>query len=625
MEVNNLETNRRAQIGNITIPLLKGEQGYSISRIVRTSGDGGAGSIDTYTVYIDTDPETAIGTFQVVNGTGGDMSKNVYDIDNDDIVDRATGDGNGNEITATYETIANVTALASRVATLEQAGYITKSVADLANYYLKSETYTKQEVNNLCDMIPKFAIEVVSVLPTQDISETTIYLLRDDEETLDVYQEYIYVNNTWERIGGQRIDLSNYYQKSETYSKEDLNGKLVNVGAEAPENGERVWFSKGRNMLPGDASQWESGHYSITGVKENYTTRMRLINLLPVKPSTTYYMSCTNRIFIVREYNANGQFIYNVGGVYAAQPFTTQSETYFLGITYDLTYSDYNEATAKLFMCENSVADKSYEPFIEKTLKVDNEDFISMDNLVSVGANQPSDGKRVLFAKTKNLLPTNKYITTVTTNGITFTNNGDGTFNIVGTATASTTIVIIPANIINLEANQSYYLYSNEAYDVDTFNLSIVMTEGSSTKFLTANHTYTPTTLPTNVKLQFYIDSGKSVNKTNVKLMLVKGNTAPDQYEPYVDEGIYVDNELWYDKSFIKSKHYSSITTSDTGYANLGLMSNEVAVIGIKHNPVESATKIELYSNQLGQIFIRVSVGSVYSARTIYNITVYYI
>ena len=76
MEVNNLNTNRRAQIGNITIPLLKGEQGYSISRIVRTSGDGGAGSIDTYTVYIDTEPETAIGTFQVVNGTGGDMSKN---------------------------------------------------------------------------------------------------------------------------------------------------------------------------------------------------------------------------------------------------------------------------------------------------------------------------------------------------------------------------------------------------------------------------------------------------------------------------------------------------------------------------------------------------------------------
>ena len=258
MEVNNLNTNRRAQIGNITIPLLKGDQGYSISRIVRTSGDGGAGTTDTYTVYIDTDPETAIGTFQVVNGTGGDMSKSVYDIDNDDIVDRATGDGNGNEITATYETIENVTALANRVATLEQAGYITKSVADLANYYLKSETYTKQEVNNLCDMIPKFAIEVVSVLPTQDISETTIYLLRDDEETQDVYQEYIYVNNTWERIGGQRIDLSNYYQKSETYSKDELNGKLVSVGAEEPTDGRKVWFKTIDNSIVVNNQEWYS-------------------------------------------------------------------------------------------------------------------------------------------------------------------------------------------------------------------------------------------------------------------------------------------------------------------------------------------------------------------------------
>ena len=196
----------------------------------------------------------------------------------------------------------------------------------------------------------------------------------------------------------------------------------------------------------------------------------------------------------------------------------------------------------------------------------------------------------------------------------------------MGTATANTTIVIIPANIINLEVNQPYYLYSNEAYNVDTFNLSIVMAEGSSNKYLTANHTYTPTTTPTSEKLQFYIGNGKSVNKINIKVMLVKGNKAPTQYEPFVEQqGIYVDNELWYDTSFIKSKYYSSITTSDTGYYNLGLMSNEVAVIGIKHNPVESATKIELYSNQLGQIFIRVSVGSVYSARTITNLTVYYI
>lgn len=364
MEVNNLETNRRAQIGNINIPLLKGDQGYSISRIVRTSGDGGAGTTDTYTVYIDTDPETAIGTFQVVNGTGGDMSKSVYDIDNDDIVDRATGDGNGNEITATYETIENVTALASRVATLEQAGYITRSVADLANYYLKSETYTKQEVNNLCDMIPKFAIEVVSVLPTQDISETTIYLLRDDEETQDVYQEYIYVNNTWERIGGQRIDLSNYY------SKDELNGKLVNVGATAPENGERVWFKKSKNLL--NISQMETGtkngmtcsinattgEITLSGTTTSYTAFT-----IPCSFSEENTYSCNNweNFNLYMQYNGSG-----VASANANKTYIGNVNALIIGIKSGITMNK----TIKL-QVEKGTTATSFEPYVEQGIYVD--------------------------------------------------------------------------------------------------------------------------------------------------------------------------------------------------------------------------------------------------------------
>lgn len=397
----------------------------------------------------------------------------------------------------------------------------------------------------------------------------------------------------------------------------------VSVGATAPTDGRRVWFSNGRNILPGSASQWESGHYSTTGVKETYATRMRLINLLPVKPSTAYYMSCTNRIFIVREYNANGQFIYNTGGVYSAQPFTTQSGTYFLGITYDLTYSDYNETTAKLFMCENSVVDKSYAPYIEKSVKVDDENFISMRDLVSVGANQPSDGKRVWFKKGKNLLPTNKYISTKTTNGITFTNNGDGTFNISGTASANTTIAILPENNFQLEQGQAYYLYSSVPYNATTFNLSISMTDNGTSRYCLANNTYTPTAQPTQERVAFYVPNGTSVNATNVKLMLIKGNTAPSEYEPYIEEGIYVDNELFYNKSLIKSINFGSITTSASGYYDLGLMCNEVAIIGIKHNAIDSGTKIETYSNQLGHLFIRCSVNGEYSAKTINNVIVY--
>ena len=62
--------------------------------------------------------------------------------------------------------------------------------------------------------------EVVSVLPTTDISQSTIYLVpKSTAGTNNVYDEYINTTGTaagWELIGDTTIDLSNYYTKSET-------------------------------------------------------------------------------------------------------------------------------------------------------------------------------------------------------------------------------------------------------------------------------------------------------------------------------------------------------------------------------------------------------------------------
>lgn len=82
------------------------------------------------------------------------------------------------------------------------AGYITKNVSDLANYY------DKTEVNNMVSAIPKFDIKVVDTLPTEDISSTTIYLLM--VEGKDRFEEYIYVNGEWDKLGDGNIDLSDY-------------------------------------------------------------------------------------------------------------------------------------------------------------------------------------------------------------------------------------------------------------------------------------------------------------------------------------------------------------------------------------------------------------------------------
>lgn len=101
--------------------------------------------------------------------------------------------------------------------------FITNTVNDLVNYYTKSQTYTKTEVDNLVSAIPKFDIEVVNTLPTTNISDTTIYLLRNSSSSgTDLYTEYIYVNNTWENLGSQALDLSGYVTTS------DFNTTLAN-------------------------------------------------------------------------------------------------------------------------------------------------------------------------------------------------------------------------------------------------------------------------------------------------------------------------------------------------------------------------------------------------------------
>lgn len=92
------------------------------------------------------------------------------------------------------------------------SNFITNAVNDLTNYYLKTETYNKSEVDSLIGAITSLNIEVVSALPSQDISTTTIYLVpKSSAGTNNAYDEYIYANNSWEKIGDTEIDLSGYW------------------------------------------------------------------------------------------------------------------------------------------------------------------------------------------------------------------------------------------------------------------------------------------------------------------------------------------------------------------------------------------------------------------------------
>lgn len=72
------------------------------------------------------------------------------------------------------------------------------------------------ELRGQVTSIPKFKIEVVPQLPTEEIKDSYIYLVANSlTADNEAYSEYIYVNNTWEKLGEIKVDMSQYYTKTE--------------------------------------------------------------------------------------------------------------------------------------------------------------------------------------------------------------------------------------------------------------------------------------------------------------------------------------------------------------------------------------------------------------------------
>lgn len=74
---------------------------------------------------------------------------------------------------------------------------------------------------------------IVSELPTENINSGSIYLL-SIESTEDSYDEYLYINEKWEKIGTTRVNLDNYYTKVEASnqfaSKNIYTDTTINIG-----------------------------------------------------------------------------------------------------------------------------------------------------------------------------------------------------------------------------------------------------------------------------------------------------------------------------------------------------------------------------------------------------------
>lgn len=172
----------------------------------------------------------------VVSGVKG-SAEDSYRVGNVNITPANIGLGNVNNTSDANKPVstAQQAALdlkANKTEIPDVSNFITKSVTDLVYYYTKTQVDGKvSDLESKISAIPKFAISVVDNLPTSEISTTTIYLKKTSTtETGNLYTEYIYVNNAWESLGTQTLDLSNYATK--TY----VDGKIAGVITEAQVN-----------------------------------------------------------------------------------------------------------------------------------------------------------------------------------------------------------------------------------------------------------------------------------------------------------------------------------------------------------------------------------------------------
>lgn len=74
--------------------------------------------------------------------------------------------------------------------------------------------------------ITSFEFSVVQALPASGVAGT-IYLVAHSHDTNDGYDEYIWVNNAFEKLGHTDVDLSGYLQTSATITNAEIDAIIA--------------------------------------------------------------------------------------------------------------------------------------------------------------------------------------------------------------------------------------------------------------------------------------------------------------------------------------------------------------------------------------------------------------
>jgi hypothetical protein len=213
---------------------------------------------------------------------------------------------------------------------------------------------------------------------------------------------------------------------------------------------------------------------------------------------------------------------------------------------------------------EEGTTATSYEPFVKHEILVDNEKYTDTLNVGTSLDNR----SRVNILKSKNLLKYPYQNTTKTINGITFTDNKDGTITINGTATANCSFSLL-GNYTN-EKLEGDYIYGgingNIVVQVIYHNNSVgyvalARSEGTSVK-INKNKYNTG-------YIELRVSSGTVCNNVLITPMMTKEEN--NTYEPYATPSINVDGEEIYSKPVVL---YESTGKNGAGDTSIVLNDN---------------------------------------------------
>lgn len=153
----------------------------------------------------------------------GDMMKSKYDVNNNGVVDDA--EKLGGQLPSYYAKASDIPTDNSELE--NGAGYITGiskndvtkalgftpyNATNPSGYQTASQVSTA--IGNAISNIQGISYEVVTTLPTSG-QAGVIYLKSNSGSNPNSYDEYIWVNNKFEKIGTTDVDLSNYVQEDD--------------------------------------------------------------------------------------------------------------------------------------------------------------------------------------------------------------------------------------------------------------------------------------------------------------------------------------------------------------------------------------------------------------------------